>query len=247
MGGLYFLLPTLLVIFSSFLIVRAAAIALMMTGLDQKRARFQALSAFSGTGFTTKEAESVVTNPKRRRIVTWLMILGNAGVVTVIVTATSSLVTSRGYQISINILILVAGIYLIYRLASHKGFIRKWENFIEDKFVKSAIFEEEVTEDLLHLTEGYGLVRAIIKENCPVVDTALPETNLSEQGILVLGIERGKEWIPVPKSNESITDGDKLVVYGPLEVLKTIFRGGECIAQTQNDKKKDRKKRSKNL
>jgi len=32
MDGLYFLVPTLLVVFVSFLIVRAAAIALMMTG-----------------------------------------------------------------------------------------------------------------------------------------------------------------------------------------------------------------------
>ena len=70
MGGIYFLLPTLLVILVSFLIIRAAAIALMMTGMDEKRAKFQALSAFSGTGFTTKEAESVINNPKRRRIVT---------------------------------------------------------------------------------------------------------------------------------------------------------------------------------
>lgn len=65
MDGLYFLVPTLLVIFVSFLIVRAAAIALMMTGMDRKRAVFQALSAFSGTGFTTKEAESIV-EPSRK-------------------------------------------------------------------------------------------------------------------------------------------------------------------------------------
>ncbi|MCK4262353.1 hypothetical protein KAX00_04525, partial [bacterium] len=78
MSGLYFLLPALLAIFLLFLIVRAAAIALMMTGMDEKRARFQALSAFSGTGFTTKEAESIVNHPIRRKIVTWLMILGNA-------------------------------------------------------------------------------------------------------------------------------------------------------------------------
>ncbi len=37
MDGLYFLVPTLLVVFVSFLIVRAAAIALMMTGMDRKR------------------------------------------------------------------------------------------------------------------------------------------------------------------------------------------------------------------
>jgi len=95
MGGIYFLAPTLFVILVSFLIVRAAAIALMMTGMDEKRARFQALSSFSGTGFTTKEAEFVMNHPVRRRIITWLMILGNAGIVTVIVTATSSFATSH--------------------------------------------------------------------------------------------------------------------------------------------------------
>ncbi|NIM97357.1 MAG: hypothetical protein GTO24_04515 [candidate division Zixibacteria bacterium] len=121
MGGIYFLFPTLLVIFVSFLIVRGAAIALMMTGMDEKRAKFQALSAFTGTGFTTKEAESVITHPSRRKIITWLMILGNAGIVTVIVTATSSLASSRGYQIPINVVILIAGIFVIYRIATHKG------------------------------------------------------------------------------------------------------------------------------
>ena len=151
MGGLYFLLPALLAIFVCFLVVRAAAIALMMTGLDEKQTWFQALSAFTGTGFTTKEAESVVNNPKRRRVVTWLMILGNAGIVTVIVTATSSLVTSKGYQLPLDILLLLGGIFVIYKILTHKGFIRRWESFIEDKFVKSCAFEEGVTENLLHL------------------------------------------------------------------------------------------------
>ncbi len=69
MTGLYFLFPTLLVIFISYLIVRAGAVALMITRMEEKKARFQSLSAFSGTGFTTREAESVVNHPQRRRIV----------------------------------------------------------------------------------------------------------------------------------------------------------------------------------
>jgi hypothetical protein len=224
MDGLYFLVPTLLVIFISFLIVRAAAIALMMTGMDRKRAVFQALSAFSGTGFTTKEAEFVVNHPVRRRIVSWLMILGNAGIVTVIITATSSIVTSEGYILSIDVLILLVGLYLIYRVATHKGFIRRWESFIEDKLVKSAAFEEGASEDLLHLLEGYGLVRAIITENSLFIGTSLSESGLSEKGLLVLGIERGKNWIPIPKPKETIIAGDRIVVYGPLTVLRALFR-----------------------
>jgi hypothetical protein len=224
--GLYFLLPTLLVIFISFLIVRAAAIALMMTGMDENRARFQALSAFTGTGFTTREAESVVHHPVRRRIISWLMVLGNAGIVTVIITATSTLVTSEGYQLSLNVLVLLVGIYLIYRLATHKGFIRRWESFIEEKLVKYPAFEEGATEDLLHLTEGFGLVRAIITEDSPLVGKSLEESKLTAQGVIVLGIERDRAWNPIPRANELIQVGDRVVVYGPFNVLKTLFSAG---------------------
>jgi Trk-type K+ transport system membrane component len=225
MGGLYFLLPTLFVILVSFLIIRAAAIALMMTGMDEKRAKFQALSAFSGTGFTTKEAESVINNPKRRRIITWLMIMGNAGIVTVIITATSSLVTSKGYQLSLNVIILLAGIFLIYKIVTHKGFVRRWESFIEDKFVQSRVFEEGLTEDLLHLIEGYGLMRVMVMGGSPLIGSSIAEQKLTEKELLVLGIEREKNWVPIPKPKEIIQDGDKLVVYGSLNVLKGVFTG----------------------
>jgi Trk-type K+ transport system membrane component len=93
-AGTYFIIPTLLVIFLSLLIVRAASVALVLTGLDQRRAWFQALSAFTGTGFTTREAESVVNHMARRRIISALMLLGNAGIVTVIIGATSVIIRS---------------------------------------------------------------------------------------------------------------------------------------------------------
>ena len=126
MGGMYLLLPTFLVIIVSFLIVRAAAIALRMTGMTEQRARFQALSAFSGTGFTTREAEIVVNHPQRRKIMTWLMILGNAGIVTVIVSATSSIVVSEGFQIPITMIVLIVGVYLVYKLVGRQGMVRRW-------------------------------------------------------------------------------------------------------------------------
>ena len=225
MTGLYFLLPTLIAIFISFLVIRAASIALMMTGMAENKAKFQALSAFTGTGFTTKEAEFVVNNPLRRRIISWLMILGNVGIVTVIVTATSSLVVSEGYKVTFNLLILFVGIYIIYKIATHSKFIRRWETFIENKLIKSPAFEEGITEDLLHFIEGYGLVRVIITEDSPLVGSSLSECKLPEKELLVLGIERYKNWIPIPKAKETILKGDRVVVYGPLKVLKTIFKG----------------------
>ena len=53
--------------------VRVAAVALRLTGLGESTARFQALSAISGVGSTTKESESIVNYPVRYwyRLVAW--------------------------------------------------------------------------------------------------------------------------------------------------------------------------------
>ncbi len=227
MTGLYFILPTLVVIFVLHLIVRAAAMLLMMTGMDEKKATFQALSAITGTGFTTKESESVVYHPARRMIITWLMILGSAGIITIIVTATSSFITSSGYHIPVNILILIVGIYLIYRIATNRAFIGKWERFVGERIGKSPIFEEGLSEELLHLTEGYGLVRVIIKENFHLEGKTISDLRLPDRRLLVLGIERGEDWISVPRADEVLKEGDKIVVYGSLKVLKTFFKEKE--------------------
>jgi hypothetical protein len=224
MTGLYLLLPTLLVILVSFLVVRAGAIALMMTGLDKRKAGFQALSAFSRAGFTTRETELIMNNPRRRQIVTWLIILGNAGLVAVIVSATSSIVTSRGYQVPITIVAIIAGTLLIYKLVGLTGFNRRWEGFIERRLIKSHAFEEVATEDLLHLIEGYGLVRAIITEDSPFVGSTLSDVKFLDKEMSILGIERGKDWIPHPRGNVTIQKDDKIIVYGHTNILREIFK-----------------------
>jgi Trk-type K+ transport system membrane component len=70
------LLVTILV---PFIIVHIAAFALHLTGMDYNVAKLQALSAFTGTGFTRREAERVVRYRDRRRIITLLVVFGNTG------------------------------------------------------------------------------------------------------------------------------------------------------------------------
>ena len=226
MTGIYLLIPAVLIMFISFLVVRGASIALMMTGMDSKRAGFQALSAFSGTGFTTKEAELVVNYPQRRRIISWLMILGNAGIATVIVTSTSSIIISGSTRWSIVIPILAAAGFGLYMLTTHKGFGRRWERFVERRIAKSRLVEESTTEDLMHLMEGYGLIQVIVTKDSPFVGANLADVRLDLRAseLLVLGIERGRHWLPIPKADELIEEKDKLVVYGQLNLLRNRFQ-----------------------
>ena len=88
-------------------------------------------------------------------------------------------------------------------------------------FLPLAILTDKV--DLLHLIEGYGLVRAVVAEGSPLEETTLAASQLTAQGVLVLGIERGTHWIPTPPAAEKIQHNDRLVVYGPLARLREVF------------------------
>lgn len=68
MLGLIGVVALITILTLSLLITRVATIALTMAGLSEDTACFQARSAFTGTGFTTKESEEeVINHPVRRR------------------------------------------------------------------------------------------------------------------------------------------------------------------------------------
>jgi uncharacterized protein with PhoU and TrkA domain len=78
-------------------------------------------------------------------------------------------------------------------------------------------------------------VKKIVSEDSPLVGSSISESGLSEKGALVLGIERGKNWIPIPKAREIIESDDRLIVYGPHDVLKELSK---VQTSTEDNKKK---------
>jgi hypothetical protein len=87
---------TLIVFAISLVIIRVATVGLTMTGISKDLAQFQALSAFTGSGFTTKESEDIVNHPLRRRIVMHLMLMGHVGVVVAIPSVMLSFLNTDG-------------------------------------------------------------------------------------------------------------------------------------------------------
>ncbi len=220
-------LPSLLAVFILILLVKAASVALRLTGMEERKANFQALSALTGTGFSTKESELIMNNPARRRIISLLMILGYGGVITIIISFSTSIINSHGNIKYAGVLIFLVGLYLIYLFATYKGFTKRWDNFIKKKLIKSPVFEEAPIEDLLRLMEGYGLVRVLTKKKSIFINRHIKEINLTRKNILILGIDRHNSWNPIPKGEEKILEGDKLVVYGPIKVINEIFKTPE--------------------
>jgi hypothetical protein len=104
----------------SALVVKVGTVALTMTGLDRSKAAFQAKSAFTNTGWTTREAELIMAHDQRRRIVGAMMAPGYAGFASVIATLMTS-IGQRGvieFLRSLAILAVAAPfIYLLARLS----------------------------------------------------------------------------------------------------------------------------------
>ena len=64
----------------SVVVIRISSVAMRLTGISDNIALFQCISAFTGTGFTSKESEMIVNYRVRRRILVSLMVIGNLGI-----------------------------------------------------------------------------------------------------------------------------------------------------------------------
>lgn len=224
----------------SFIVVRAGAVAFEMTGLEWSLAKFQALSCFSGTGFTTKESELITGHPQRRKIASILMVLGNAGLVTLIATFANSMrVDSFLPQIKLpflhvfipagaipvlKLIIIVLFILLMYRLIVKTPFAVKITDIIRRHIVKNELVHHVSFEELLISTGGYGISSVAVEDGSEFDGKSLRNASLRANDVTLLAIERKAEIIPHPHADEKIFAGDILICFGKLDVIKDIFR-----------------------
>ncbi len=219
------LFALLVVLAVSLLITRIATVALVNTGLSRESARFQARSAFSGSGFTTAEAEHVVRHPVRRRIIMLLMLLGNAGIVTVISSLILSFVGSPGVGQTVErAVVLGLGLVLLWGVATSRWIDRHLSRLIEAALRRWTQLDVADYAGLLHLARGYRVVEMAIEEGDWLAGQKLDELELSREGILVLGVERDQRYLGTPRGRTRLLAGDRLVLYGSSDGLAELDR-----------------------
>ena len=206
----------LLILAISMTLTRIAAVALVHTGLGREAARFQARSAFTGVGFTTSEAEDVVGHPVRRRIVMWLMLVGNVGIVAAMSTLLLSFIDLEGGREGwIGVGVLSGGIGVLWVLGSSE-----WVDRLTCRGISWAIgrWTSLDTRDyarLLHLREDYGVTDLLVQNGDWIAGRTLAQSGLVEEGTLVLGIEcPGSHFIGAPPPDAEVRAGDRLILYG---------------------------------
>jgi len=220
------ILSLFVVLVLSWLVQRTATIALILTGLSSESARFQARSAFTGSGFTTSESESVVGHPVRRRILMILMLLGNVGIVTVVASSVLTLGGiggSRHWLLDISFLGLALG--GVVALATSGRVERHLTVWIERALKRWTDLDVNDYAKLLHLCGEYSVVEMLVEDGKWLADRTLADLALGAEGILVLGIQpSGGQYNGVPTGQTRVGVGDTLTLYGRVGRLEKLDR-----------------------
>lgn len=215
----------LVIVLVGLLITRVATAALVTTGLSSESARFQARSAFTGAGFTTSEAETVVSHPVRRRIVMTLMLLGNAGIATV---AAGLLLSfggvDRGSGLALRIGLLAGGLFVIFALSRSQWVDRRLRRLIGAILRRGTDLDVRDYAQILHVAGDYVVDEMMVESSDWMCGRTLGELKLRDEGIVVLGITRKGTYHGTPEGETALQAADTLVLYGRRDALSELDR-----------------------
>ena len=210
----------LLVISFSMFITRSAAVMLELTGMSRDSARFQSRAAYCGVGYSSRESEGIMEHPVRRRIISTLMLLGNAGTATVVATLVLSF---RGGEHWLSRLtLLIVGLVVVYFFATSKWVDQKMSEFIHWALRKYTRLDLNDYTALLHLSQGYSVLEVEVQPGDWLGGNDLAQLKLPEEGVLVLGVRKDADYIGTPTASTVVEAGDVLTLYGRLDRLEEL-------------------------
>ncbi len=207
-----------------------------LTGLPAEKARFQVISLLTGTGFTTRESEMILSSRKRRRLARITMLFGYVFNITIVSAFINVFLSLKIVQVEKQFfgflipLVTVALIFIFMRVPK----VHAWfDNLL--KRTAERIFDRRETFNAVMLVDniGNGSIAQVTLRCIPdeYQGLTLAETRLRpETGILVMLVESrgGKE---VPASADTVFQaGDKLIVFGDYKTICKTFHAREHFA-----------------
>ncbi|MGO4544642.1 hypothetical protein AB4Z29_07585 [Paenibacillus sp. 2TAB23] len=201
------------------IVVEIAAALLIMTGLDHKIARFQAVSMLTATGFTTKESELVLRHPFRRRIAIFLIVFGVFSFAVIISSLSNILAQSfRVYQLGIVTAVLAFVLIVLKNKRIAAYLTQKTEHQLEKVFE----LHELPIHEVLYIDEKRDIfTEIIIHERSTFNGRHLVNIMQQTNDLNILFILRENKKLR--KCDIKIKARDHLYVYGDKQEIEKLF------------------------
>ena len=207
-----------------------------LTGLPAERARFQVISLLTGTGFTTRESEVVLTTRIRRRLARATMLFGYVFNITIVSAFINVFISMKLSQVGHHVfgflipLGTVALIFVFMRVPK----VHAWGDS-QLRRLADRVFDRKETFNAVMLVDniGSGSIAQITLRHIPDEYSGLnlAETHLrAETGILVMLVEHPGGKAIAAGADTVFSVGDKLTVFGDYRTICKAFHAREHFA-----------------
>ena len=221
------------------IVIQIYTVLFRITGLTKEKARFQAISLLTNSGFTTSESEVITIDRVRRRIAIAAMINGYAFsviIVSLIINAILSLKEDLQDQALIGMLYAFGGFVVVIIITQIPIFKRWFEKLIQS--IATKVLRRNKNENIIIMLDNYGRdsMAEIILNRVPdsMVDVPLFEMKIKEKYHLnVLMIKRNGKVIDVNKDTV-FKKNDRLVVFGSNASINSVFNKKKREQKTNN-------------
>src|SRR3954468_20016389 len=176
------LISVFVVLGISVIVTRVGTSALALTGLSREAAQFQARSAFLGVGYTTSESEAIVNHPVRRRIVGWLIVMGNVGLVSAGASLVLSFTRASGAQAAQRAGALGVGLLVLGLLLRSRPVTAALSRLIEASLRRWTDLDVRDYASLLELQGEYGVMELKIEGGDWLANRTLADAELRDEG-----------------------------------------------------------------
>lgn len=209
-------------------VIQIYSVLFRITGLTKEKARFQAISLLTNSGFTTTESEIIVSDRVRRRIAVAAMINGYAFsvvIVSLIINVILSLKEDVADQALVVMICAFAGFVVLIVITQIPIFKRMFEKLIQS--IATKLLKRNKNENIVIMLDNYGRdsMAEIHLNRVPefMVDTPLEETKIKDKYHLnVLMLKRSGKIVDVNKDT-IFKKGDQLVVFGSNASIANVF------------------------
>ncbi|MBN3556543.1 TrkA C-terminal domain-containing protein [Fictibacillus nanhaiensis] len=202
------------------IVIEINVLLFTLTGLKKEIARFQVISMFTATGFTTGESELILEHPVRRRLSTFLILFGVFSLA-VIISSISNILSDEFRSIELGIIILVLiSLYLILSIPKLKKYMKQsFESHMEKNYNLSDL----PLRDVMYFEEDDVVVELPIHKGSKFMGKQLKDVIQVEDDLLVLFIKRGDVTVRRDSYTTEIQEGDMLFLYGHQKSLEERF------------------------
>ena len=219
----FVLLGILVVLY--LILIEVFTVLYRFQGIASDKARFQATSLLTATGFTTKESELLLLNKKRRRLTQITMLFGYIFNLTIISTfinifRLSSSATRNDWFLAG---IFVGVMIIIIEICNKKI---HWHQYIEKLLKKINKPNKKNRIDIYDEYAGKVIAEVEINNlNDNIVNKSIVEMKLKENfGIQLLVIIRKGNIINYIDPKEQLKKNDTILIFGRNKDIKKFFK-----------------------